>query len=88
MKKTYKPYKAAAVIAAAVIMTSGCGQKQQEGSTMQTEEETSASGTETSSAVQRPNPMTKDRIFRRKKSLARRIFGQGSLFTGFYAYQL
>ena len=30
MKKTYKPYKAAAVIAAAVIMTSGCGQKQQE----------------------------------------------------------
>lgn len=30
----------------------------------------------------------KDRIFRRKKSLARRIFGQGSLFTGFYAYQL
>ena len=58
MKKTYKPYKAAAVIAAAVIMTSGCGQKQQEGSTMQTEEETSASGTETSSAVQRPNPMT------------------------------
>ena len=58
MKKTYKPYKAAAVIAAAVIMTSGCGQKQQEGSTMQTGEETSASGTETSSAVQRPNPMT------------------------------
>ena len=30
----------------------------------------------------------KDRIFRRKKSLARRIFGQGSLFTGFYAHQL
>jgi len=23
-----------------------------------------------------------------KKSLARRIFGQGSLFTGFYAHQL
>lgn len=58
MKKTYKPYKAAAVIAAAVIMTAGCGQKQPEERTMQTQEETSASGTEASSAVQKPNPMT------------------------------
>lgn len=58
MKKTYKPYKAAAVLAAAVMMTAGCGQKQPEERTMQTEEETSASGTEVSSAVQRPDPMT------------------------------
>ena len=37
MKKTYKPYKAAAVIAAAVIMTAGCGQKQPEERMMQTQ---------------------------------------------------
>ena len=56
--KTYKPYKAAAVIAAAVIKRPPDADKTAGGSTMQTEEETSASGTETSSAVQRPNPMT------------------------------
>ena len=58
MNKTYKPYKAAAVLAAAAIMAAGCGQKQPQESAAQTEEETSASAAETSPAVQRPNPMT------------------------------
>lgn len=58
MKERYQPYKAAAVIAAAAIMTTGCGQKQPQESTVQTEEGESASAAETLPAVKRPNPMT------------------------------
>lgn len=55
MKKMYKPYIAAAVIAAAAVMASGCGQNPPKESAVQTVEETAAPAG--SAEVQKPNPM-------------------------------